>query len=403
MTFKRRLIITNILMVLIPALILVLLAAILLTGISLKRENDALPDISADIVQVDRDALHREMRPGGGIFFVMVVWGTSAVVLTGISFAAGMGYISHKLLAPLHDLRGTVSEISNGNLDVEVLGSDMREVDELCTAIDELRTRLRRSVSEQVAAERERSLMLANLSHDLRTPVTAIKGYADGLLDGVASTPEMRERYIRTIYSRASDMERMIEQASAFSELELGRMRFDFSCFDMTAALAELCRDFETDFEAASAELAFSDGSGRAVIRGDQLKLRRVCVNLLSNALKYRSPDRPLKVTVATSIVGGSVRVMVRDNGSGIPEQSLGRIFEGFYRADPARTGTPGHGLGLAISRQIIERHGGRIWVQSRDREGTEIYFSIPLAPVNNMENTATKGAAHGNKEDTDS
>ena len=101
MTFKRRLIITNILMVLIPALILVLLAAILLTGISLKRENDALPDISADIVQVDRDALHREMRPGGGIFFVMVVWGTSAVVLTGISFAAGMGYISHKLLAPL--------------------------------------------------------------------------------------------------------------------------------------------------------------------------------------------------------------------------------------------------------------------------------------------------------------
>ena len=128
-----------------------------------------------------------------------------------------------------------------------------------------------------------------------------------------------------------------------------------------------------------------------------------MCVNLLSNALKYRSPDRPLKVTVATSIVGGSVRVMVRDNGSGIPEQSLGRIFEGFYRADPARTGTPGHGLGLAISRQIIERHGGRIWVQSRDREGTEIYFSIPLAPVNNMENTTTKGAAHGNKEDTDS
>ena len=398
MTFKRRLIITNILMVLIPLLLLAVLAAVLLTGVFIRKDGAGDGSVG-DIVQVDRDALQRELQPGGSIFSVMVIWGASAVVCTGVSFSLGMGYISHKLLTPLHELRGTVSEISDGNLDVEVLGCGMSEVDELCTAIDELRMRLRRSVSEQVALERERSLMLANLSHDLRTPVTAIKGYADGLLDGVASTPEMRERYIRTIYSRANDMERMIEQTSDFSELELGRMRFDFEVFDLAADIGELCRDFATDFEAVGAELAFENSSGEARVRGDRVKLRRVCTNLLSNAMKYRSAERPLRVVVTAATAGASLRVSVQDNGVGIGEQALERIFEGFFRSDPSRGGTPGHGLGLAISRQIVEKHGGRIWAQSRVGEGTKMYFSIPLA-----EGSGQKGvAAHGSAENSNS
>ena len=377
MSLKRRLVITIILMVVIPVLLIALLGGALFLGMFLE-ENGPVP---ADFVQVDREALRTQLRPGTEMYRTVLLWAAAAALLVVSSFTVGTVYISRKLLIPLRALTGSVRAINAGDLDGEVLTTGVAEVDELCTAVDELRLRLRRSVSEQLESDRQRSMMLANLSHDLRTPVTAIKGYADGLREGVAATEEMRRRYIDTIYSRASDLERMIEQTSDFSELELGRMRFDFAETDGAAFVRELAADFTTDFEAAGAALTLRDETGGAVlpVKLDRMKLRRVFANLFSNALKYRDPDRPLAVRVLLTAGPGTLRVSVADNGVGIDSEAQGRVFEGFYRADPARHGPKGHGLGLAIAKQIVDAHGGRITLQSKVGEGTTVTVVLPL------------------------
>ena len=376
MSLKRRLVITIILMVVIPTLLIALLGGVLFIGMALDRPGGTP---SADIVQVDREALRAQLRPGTEMYRTVLLWVVAAVLLVTASFTAGTVYISRKLLIPLRDLSGSIRAINAGALDGEVLTTGVAEVDELCMAVDELRLRLRRSVSEQVESDRQRSMMLANLSHDLRTPVTAIKGYADGLREGVAATEEMRARYLDTIYSRACDLERMIEQTSDFSELELGRMRFDFEETDGPDYFRELTEDFRTDFEAADASLILVDETGGPLpVRIDRLKLRRVFANLFSNALKYRSPDRPLEVKVHLTSGPETLRVTVADNGSGISAEGQKRAFEGFYRADPARHGPKGHGLGLAIAKQIVEAHGGRITLQSREGESTAVTVVLP-------------------------
>ena len=379
MSLKRRLVITIILMVVIPVLLIALLGGAMFVGMLLE-ENGPGPG-PADIVQVDREALRAQLRPGTEMYRTVLLWAVAAVLLVAASFTVGTVYISRKLLIPLRDLTRSIREINAGGLDGEVLTTGVVEVDELCTAVDELRLRLMRSVSEQVESDRQRSLMLANLSHDLRTPVTAIKGYADGLREGVASTPEMQRRYVDTIYNRASDLERMIEQTSDFSELELGRMRFDLEETDGLAFVRELAADFATDFEAADARFTYTDEcSGAAVpVKIDRSKLRRVFANLFSNSQKYRAPDRPLEVELKTMPGPGTFRVSVKDNGMGISSEAQKRVFEGFFRADPARRGAKGHGLGLAIAKQIIEAHGGRITLQSKEGEGTTVTVVLPV------------------------
>lgn len=287
----------------------------------------------------------RQMRPGSRLFGYVIVFGIAALVLIVASFAA-----AHlvKRGAHLLHLRDVAAEY------VEV------------------------QVAENIRYERERNLMLAHISHDLRTPVTAIKGYAEGLIDGVASTPDMQRRYAETIEQKAQTMERMIEQMSNFSELELGRMSFDFVTGDIFDYLRTLCDDFRVDLERVGADFEAVIPSDKLDVRLDPEKLGRVFQNILSNAIKYRSPERKLSVKLTAERTPTGVHIIISDNGRGIAQSDAEKVFEGFYRGDPARTaGAAGHGLGLAIARQIMQKHGGRIWITGRVGEGTDVHITL--------------------------
>jgi histidine kinase len=243
-----------------------------------------------------------------------------------------------------------------------------------------MRKRLKRGVLERLAYEKERYRLIANISHDLMTPITSIKGYVEGMRDGVASTPEMRERYLNTIYDKACLMERLIEQMSDFSELELGRMRFHFESCIASDFLSEICEEFRIDLESEGAMFEVDVSKAGIAVDIDREKLRRVFLNLLSNSVKYRS-DRPLEVRISAQAAERGVLISVRDNGRGISKDDIDRVFEGFYRADPARSGsTRGHGLGLTIAEQIIENHRGKIWIKSEENAGTEVNIHLPAS-----------------------
>ena len=280
-------------------------------------------------------------------------------------------------MPPLSELKKAAEKITEGNLDFDVLHSNVAEVNELCVAFDDMRKRLKASVNERLVSERERNQMMANISHDLRTPITSIKGYVEGLRDGVAATEEMRDKYLNTIYIKASAMEKMVEQMSDLSELELGKMRFDFKVEDGGGFVEDILDEFRSDLDDETT-LDYSPPIGRIKLVMDREKLRRVFANILGNAVKYREKGRPLKIGVTAEIKDRGLYVIVRDNGKGIPQEDINRVFDTFYRSDPARSEVKGHGLGLAISKQIVERHHGKIWLKSEENIGTEVYIYLP-------------------------
>lgn len=406
LTLKKRLVITILLMVLIPVMLLMLLGASMYAAyvfgepkspaeIQLSAPPIVASDNGSFVVLHDEDdafgedyneyhnffneqEFSRQMRPGSRLFGYVIVFGIAALVLIVASFACGVVYLSRKILPPMKELSRSARRISSGDLDFDILGSNIAEVQEVCTAFDEMRRRLRDQVAENIRYERERNLMLAHISHDLRTPVTAIKGYAEGLIDGVASTPDMQRRYAETIEQKAQTMERMIEQMSNFSELELGRMSFDFVTGDIFDYLRTLCDDFRVDLERVDADFEAVIPSDKLDVRLDPEKLGRVFQNILSNAIKYRSPERKLSVKLTAERTPTGVHIIISDNGRGIAQSDAEKVFEGFYRGDPARTaGAAGHGLGLAIARQIMQKHGGRIWITGRAGEGTDVHITL--------------------------
>ncbi len=383
MSLKKRLVITIILMILVPMVLLTLIgagiyAAFLLEGGPPPREY----------IQIDGALIRNSLDPEGRLFRYVLAFGISTVVLVGGSFIAGVTYISRKILPPMKELSSAAKRISAGELDFEILGSNVSEIDEVCDAFDEMRLRLRQNIAAELELERQRNLMLAHISHDLRTPITAIRGYAEGLLDGVASTEEMKRKYVETIAAKASAMERMTRQMSAYSELELGRMSFHFERVELGEYLRALSEDMRADLDALGGSLALELPDEAIFVRMDREKFGRVLANVFANSIKYRSGERALAVRLYAEKTPTGAHLILADNGRGIKPGEAEKVFEGFYRGDPARSGeTDGHGLGLAIARQIVAQHAGRIWA-TEPPLGAELHITLQKAEETSDENS---------------
>lgn len=384
MSLRKRLFITIVLMVLIPAILLALIGG----GIYAAFLLDGGPP-PPDYIEINDELIQNSLRPEGRLFRYVIVFGASAIALVVGSFVCGILYISRKILPPMKELSLAAERISNGDLDFEILGSNVAEIDELCDAFDDMRLRLKHNIAAELELERQRNLMLAHISHDLRTPITSIRGYAEGLLDGVASTEEMRRRYLETISAKATAMERMTRQMSAYSELELGRMSFNFEATDMVGYLAELAEDMRGDLAALDAEFSLDLPDTEIVVRLDREKFGRVFANVFANAVKYRSDERRLAVSLRAEETPTGIHIVLADNGRGIKPGESDKVFEGFYRGDPARSGdTEGHGLGLAIAKQIVAQHSGRIWIANAPDFGAEIHITLPRKEEKSDENS---------------
>lgn len=294
----------------------------------------------------------------------------------------GLTYLmSRSFIKPLYGLKRAAQQIKEGNLDFELKLGRKDEFGQLSAAFEEMRVRLKDSLGVQLQVEESRKELISNISHDLKTPITAITACAEGMKDGIADSPEMQMKYIEMIHKKATHMNRLIDELFLFSKLDLKRLPFYFEQTDIIGFLDNYVEELRLHPQYSGIRFSFHTGEERPLhVMADREKLGRVISNIVDNSIKHM--DGKIKqVEFKLSRNSSGATVSIRDSGRGISADALPHIFDRFYRAESARnTDTGGTGLGLAIVKQIIEGHGGWVWAESRLEEGTAIMFTL-LAP----------------------
>jgi len=286
--------------------------------------------------------------------------------------------ITRKILRPLRELTLVAEQIVQGNMDCPITYRSNDEMGKFSTVFELMRTRLLESKADQDAYEQARNELIASISHDLRTPLTSIRGYVEGLQDGVARDEIKFGRYLAIIRNKTDKLNELIEDLFRFSQLESGQLQMNCEEIECTHLLESIVRPLEYEFAEGSASLTvirpFPDG----LVRADPVRLTQVFDNLVGNAAKYAGEGA--RITIGVSPVGELLEVTVRDNGTEIASEQLPHLFERFYRGDKSRSSqSGGAGLGLAICKYIIEAHGGEIGVRTLPGAGNVFFFSLPL------------------------
>lgn len=326
----------------------------------------------------------KETMGPGGMIPVLVLAGVLLCLLVAGVCTLVTSRLTGRLTATLKTLRQAADNLREGDLDFQIMACDEKELDELSQSLESVRQRLKTAAVAEATAQEERGLLMANLSHDLRTPITAIKGYVEGIQDGIANTPEKQRHYLDIVYHKSLLLEKLVRNMSDFSEYELGRMQYHFEYVEMSPFLQDLSEEYQADVGRNGMSFTSQIPRGHYVVTADRSKLKRVLDNLISNAIKYGRPQGEIAL-VAEEYEKGLV-IQVSDNGKGISTQALRHVFDSFFRADSARTSSvPGSGLGLAICRSIVDSHHGKIWLTSEEGEGTRAFIYLPLQKEEGM------------------
>ena len=305
---------------------------------------------------------------------------TALVILIFTSVSVGL-WIYRSVATPLVKLRKATQNIKDGNLDfvLDVEGAD--EFAELCRDFEEMRRRLKESAEEKLVLDKENKELISNISHDLKTPITAVKGYVEGIMDGVADTPEKMDRYVRTIYNKTVEMDHLINELTFYSKIDTNRIPYTFSKLTVEDYFSDCAEEVGLELETRGIQLCYAnyvDSDVQVIADGEQI--RRVIHNIISNAIKYMDKGKGMKgiIQIRVKDVGDFVQVEIEDNGKGIAAKDLPYIFDRFYRTDVSRNSAKGgSGIGLSIVRKILEDHGGKVWATSREDIGTIMYFDL--------------------------
>ncbi len=299
------------------------------------------------------------------------------LLLVMVTFLLSM-WIYRAILQPLGELQKATREIKNGNLDYELDITEQDEIGQLCQDFEEMRQRLKDQAEEKIQYDMENKELISNISHDLRTPITAIKGYCEGIMDGVASSPEKMDKYVRTIYNKANDMDRLIDELTFYSKIDTNKIPYVFTKLDISTYFADCVEELSIDLESKNITMSFHNyvDAGTLII-ADPEQLNRVINNIVGNSVKYMDKSRGL-VIIRLKDVGDFVQIEIEDNGKGIAQKDLPSVFDRFYRADSSRNSAQGgSGIGLSIVKKIVEDHGGKIWATSKEGIGTVMHFVL--------------------------
>ena len=287
-------------------------------------------------------------------------------------------YMARGITKPLEILEKAAHQIKEEDLETPVIYDGDDEYKRVCGAFEEMRIRLKDSLSEKLKDEENRKELLANISHDLKTPITAIKGYIEGIRDGIADTPEKVDKYLDTIYSKSVLMNDLIDRLFLFSKLDLGKIQFHFQKIALGAFLRDTCEELQFDYP--SMEIHVDRPEQEIFVRADPTHLHRVISNLIDNAEKY-CEKKNAAVNISVESKGLVAELTIKDNGPGIDDEVLPRIFERFYRGEVSRSSRrEGNGLGLSIARRILMAHGGSIVGRNSRNGGLEMLLTLRLA-----------------------
>lgn len=376
MKFRTRLLITFLMTALLP--IFLIMIAFCLIGTSMLYKTSQIGINFSDFTEPAQILIRLESFVNKN--FLLYMFAAIACIMIFISIMLTR-WIQRGVFNPVGQLNAAMQKIAEGNLEYTLDPGDYEgqgEIADMFRNYEDMRLRLKENTDEKIDRDRQSRELISNISHDLKTPITAIKGYVEGIMDGVADTPEKMDKYIKTIYNKANDMDRLINELTIYSGIDNNKIPYHFQPINVSDYFGDCVEEVGLDLDSKNITLNYSNIiDPRTQVIADPEQLKRVINNIISNSVKYF--DKP-KGTIDIRILDevDSIRVEIEDNGKGISQKDLPLIFERFYRTDASRNSSKGgSGIGLSIVKKIIEDHGGYIWATSKEGEGTCMHFVI--------------------------
>ena len=311
---------------------------------------------------------------GSGVLISIIV----VLMLTGILLTS---WLSQGIIKPMLALKGAMMRIEQGDLDTPAKTSEKGEIGVLYDGFEKMRKRLKENEEEKIRTENANRELIRNISHDLKTPITSIKGYVEGIMDGVADSPEKMEKYIKTIYNKACDMDYLIDELTVYSRIDANQIPYQFHRMNVSDYFSDCAEEVGLDLENKGIIFEYDFQCPPGVeISADPEQLKRVINNIINNSVKYKKEGES-KISLKISCrEEKEVLVEIEDNGKGISGKELEKVFERFYRTDASRNSSQGgSGIGLSIARKVVEDHGGEIWATGEEGVGLTIHFTIPV------------------------
>lgn len=314
------------------------------------------------------------------IFLVVLL-----IVVCVILFVVLTNYIlSRFIFRPINDgltvlLQG-VQQIRDGNLSWRTDYQEEEEFRPVVNSLNEMAERLEILVTEQEKNSENRKELIAGISHDLRTPLTAIKAYVEGLEKGIATTPAMKEKYLKTITKKTDELTHLVDQLFLFSKVDLGDFALRIQNVTIGKYLADLIEGVTEEYRQRGLKITLGVHSYQTQAAVDPEQLRTVFINIIENTVKYGHPsDNQLLIEQYEE--SEKIVITFSDNGPGVPWPQQKNLFDVFYRGDKARTQSgEGSGLGLAIARRVIESQGGEIEARDSSKGGLQIRIQLPIS-----------------------
>lgn len=363
MIIKKKLFRTNTIMIAIPLATLIIL-------------NSIYVEILQGNLPIFQNIITANENSARNLYFIYEILEYLVVL---IAFAVSYFFTKRsidKIMIPIENLCDGAKRMQEGNFSEDVPCDNADDLEKVCAAFNEMQHELTANIQKNKKYEQDRNEMLAGISHDLRTPLTSIKSYVKGLLDGVTKDPEKEREYLKVVYRKSSEMEGLIDQLFIFSKLETGNLPFYFTQMSIEKYIVTFLDLFEYDSKHVTITLNNDCPIQEVMIDGEQMD--RVLNNILENSIKYNR-DRELHVKVFLYQSGDNAVIRIRDDGIGVSEEKLPRLFDSFYRGSEARSNpTDGSGLGLAIAKKIVTAHGGNITAESSG--GLTVTIQLPIA-----------------------
>lgn len=286
--------------------------------------------------------------------------------------------LTDHIMEPLDALAEGAKRIKENNLTQDIVYTGELEFENVCAVFNDMQESILEEQEKNRKYEKARTDMIAGISHDLRTPLTAMKGTLKGLLDGVASTPEQQKKFLEAAYKRTGDMDTLLNQLLYLSRMETGNMLISMQTIDIASFLENYVKGKREVMENGQEEIIADTKGITAVVSVDPEQLWRILDNLVENSRKY-GETKPLQMKIKLEKTSKGLSICFHDNGIGVPEEKLSYIFDEFYRGDESRNKREGTGLGLYIVKYLMEAMGGS--VRAENVNGFAVYLELPVSP----------------------
>lgn len=305
-----------------------------------------------------------------------VLFGAVVALVIALTIAY---FVSKSMTSPIREMKEIAQRLAQGDFSRKVRIKSQDELGELAKSLNTMAGELQAKMENLKRMDRVRTDFVANVSHELKTPLTLIKGYIETLEDKGINDTEKAGKFISIIKDHADRLSNIIDDLLSLSELELSRDSIEKSEFDLKSLVDDIALGFGHALAAKQQKLTIEPQGNNFKISADRDKIEQVFVNLIDNAVKYTNDGGRIEICLVQQ--NGEVVVTVEDNGVGIPREDLDRVFERFYRVDKARSRQlGGTGLGLGIAKHIVLAHKGKIRIESDVNRGTKVFVTLPKA-----------------------